>query len=457
MRPGRSLAVAVCHTVLWGIRSLLGLVVAAVAGMAPVPWATRGVEAHEFTLDSVMSAFVKLEPTEAHLVIRVPLHVMKAAKFPLRGREIDLASADPALERALGDIARGVTLWENERPLRSSAGRGRLSLPSDRSFDSYERALAHIAIPDARPAAIYADQGYVDAHLTYPIASPAARFSIRTSVAPEFRTSLRLAIRYLPLGDPERVLLITSLSGRVRLDPAWYQAAGAFMLLGVAHIWSGADHLLFLLCLIIPVRGLRRILPIVTAFTVAHSVTLLASAYDLAPGGAWFPPFVETLIAASIVYMAVENVAGGDLRRRWLVTGLFGLVHGFGFSYALRENLQFAGRHLTVSLVSFNVGIELGQLAVLAVMLPAVALLMRYVLVGRLGIGVASALIGHVGWHWMVDRGDVLWKMPWPAPDARSVGLLAWWVAGVLLAAGAASLAVRVIGTALGARPRRVA
>jgi hypothetical protein len=195
----------------------------------------------------------------------------------------------------------------------------------------------------------------------------------------------------------------------------------------------------------------------VTAFTVAHSVTLLGSAYDLAPGGPWIPPLVETVIAASIVYMAVENVVGGDLRRRWLVTGLFGLVHGFGFSYALRENLQFAGRHLAVSLMSFNIGIELGQLAVLAIMLPAVALLMRYVLAGRLGIAIASALIGHVGWHWMVERSEVLWKVPWPVLDARAVGILAWWVAGVLLAAGAAAAAVRAVGTAMAGRHRRIA
>src|SRR2546427_558336 len=87
--------------------------------------------------------------------------------------------------------------------------------------------------------------------------------------------------------------------------------------------------------------------------------------YALAPAGAWFPPFVETAIAASIVYMALENIVGVDLRRRWLTTSLFGLVHGFGFSYALRENLQFAGRHRVVSLLAFNIGIELGQMAVL--------------------------------------------------------------------------------------------
>ena len=81
----------------------------------------------------------------------------------------------------------------------------------------------------------------------------------------------------------------------------------------------------------------------------------------------WFPPLIETLIAASIVYMAIENITGAHLQRRWVVTFAFGLVHGFGFSFALRESLQFAGSHLLTSLLAFNVGVELGQLLVLVV------------------------------------------------------------------------------------------
>jgi hypothetical protein len=172
-------------------------------------------------------------------------------------------------------------------------------------------------------------------------------------------------------------------------------------------------------------------------------VTLLGSAYSLAPEGAWFPPFVETVIAASIVYMALENIVGADLRRRWLITGLFGLVHGFGFSYGLKENLQFAGRHLLVSLFSFNVGIEIGQVLVLVVMLPALALLLRYVLVGRIGMIILSAIVANVAWDWMVERGDVLWRVEWPRLDAAGLASVARWLAGVLLAAGGASLLVK--------------
>jgi len=115
---------------------------------------------------------------------------------------------------------------------------------------------------------------------------------------------------------------------------------------------------LFVMCLIIPFRRIRPLVVIVTSFTVAHSITLLASAFSLLPKALWFPPLIETLIAASIVYMAFENIVGSRWQRRWIIAFGFGLVHGFGFSFALRETLQFAGSHLLTSLLAFNLGVE---------------------------------------------------------------------------------------------------
>ena len=170
-------------------------------------------------------------------------------------------------------------------------------------------------------------------------------------------------LRFLPPGGAVRAFEFIG-------DPAWFgwTRAGTrpprdSSKLGFFHILDGTDHLLFLFCLVIPFRRFRALIPIVTAFTVAHSITLIASAYNLAPDALWFPPLIETLIATSIVYMALENIVGGaTVHRRWMVAFGFGLVHGFGFSFALRETMQFAGSHLLASLLSFNVGVELGQL-----------------------------------------------------------------------------------------------
>jgi hypothetical protein len=123
----------------------------------------------------------------------------------------------------------------------------------------------------------------------------------------------------------------------------------------------------------------------------------------------------------------------------------------------LRESFQFAVSHLMVSLFSFNVGIELGQLAVLAVMLPALSVLLRFVLVGRVGTIVLSALVAHVGWHWMMERGSALWKVEWPSLDAAGLAILARWVAGVLLAAGVVSVLVRRMSRVTRTRPRAAA
>ena len=110
---------------------------------------------------------------------------------------------------------------------------------------------------------------------------------------------------------------------------------------------------------------MRSLVPIVTSFTVAHSVTLIASAFDMAPSALWFPPLINTLVAVSILYMAFENIAGARLSRRWLMTFAFGLVHGFAFAFAFKQTLQFAGTHLFGSLIAFNVGLEIGQLLLL--------------------------------------------------------------------------------------------
>ena len=402
--------------------------------------------AHEFKLDMVINAFVRPQAGELQLVVRAPLYLFKAAKFPVAGEQVQIDQAAPAIQRALAALQHDVQLFEDGRPLVAGSAGARLSLPSDRSFESYEQALGHVNQALEPGTTIYADQGYVDALITYPIRSAASEFTVRTTAGPELGVALKLALRFLPPEGAERALVITSGSGTVALNPGWLRAAGGFTRLGVVHILGGWDHLLFLLCLMIPLRGWRQVLSAVTVFTVAHSFTLLGSAFGLAPSGAWFPPFVETAIAASIVWMALENIVGVRLDRRLLLTGLFGMVHGFGFSYGLQENFQFAGTHLLVSLCAFNVGIEAGQLLVLALMLPLLAWLRRHLLAGRAGVIVLSALIAHTAWHWMGERADALWRVPWPAPSGAALATLGFWLAGMLLAGAAMSLATRRLG-----------
>ena len=158
----------------------------------------------------------------------------------------------------------------------------------------------------------------------------------------------------------------------------------------------------------------------------------------------------STLIAASIVWMALENifdsVAGRDIEadggravaRRWAATTAFGLVHGFGFSFALRDQLQFAGSHLLASLLAFNVGVEIAQLVVIVGAATAVTLAFRRLSSPRVAAIVVSALAAHTGWDWLLERGAVWWQYPWPLPSAEALTAMAIWVSIVFAAAAGA-------------------
>lgn len=411
--------------------------------------------AHEIPSDVKVQAFVKPDGQKLQLLVRVPLTAMREVDIPKRGPGyLDLARADAALRTAATLwIADNIDLYEAGRQLAYPVvADARVSLPSDKSFASFDEARAHLAGPRLpEKMELFWNQGMLDVLFDYPIQSANAAFSIHPRLE---RLGLRVtvALRFLPPGGAERAFEFHGDPGTVALDPRWHQAALRFVESGFWHILEGTDHLLFLLCLVIPFRRFGALVLIVTSFTVAHSITLIASAYDLGPNALWFAPLIEMLIALSIVYMAIENIIGTNVQRRWMLTFAFGLVHGFAFSFALREQLQFAGNHLLTSLLSFNIGVEFGQLLVLAVLIPLIRLLFHYVVPERIGVIILSVLIGHTGWHWMLERGERLGQFPWPAFDAATLAsAMRWLIALVAMAAGmwAVNAALRKRGVQL--------
>ena len=364
--------------------------------------------AHEIPATVAILGFARPESQHFRLLLRVPLGSMRDFDFPLRaGTYLDIALADSLLRDAARLwLADYIDLRENDGDrLTPRLAALRISLPSDRSFASYDTALASVLSPPL-PAGteIPWQQALLDVLFEYEIASDTSAFSITPRLAWLGGRTTTL-LRFVPPSGAERIYQYQGDPGLIRLDPRWHQAAVRFVRLGFEHILDGIDHLLFVLCLVIPVRRLRPLIAIVTAFTAAHSVTLIASALGLAPDALWFPPLVETLIAASIVYMAFENIVGAKLEHRWKFAFAFGLVHGFGFSFALRESMQFAGRHVIGSLLAFNVGVELGQLMVVAIAVPLLTMLYRHVVRERMGTILLSALVAHTAWHWMTERG----------------------------------------------------
>ena len=401
--------------------------------------------AHDIPGEMRAHAFVKHDDGHLRVLMRLPLALFLNVNLPKRGPGyIDLAQIDASMPVAIKAIDRGIEFYADGRRLPLAQANARVSQPSDRSFDTFERAVAHMRgarLPESTN--VFWNQGYVDAELDYGGVAQGAGLAIDFHPSPGLRERLKLDLRLIQPDGQIRAFEIATGSGAIALDPRWYQAAWSFVQSGFEHILDGPDHLLFLLCLVLPFRRIDwNLVGVITSFTIAHSITLIAAAYGFVPHGAWFPPTVELLIAASILYMAIENVVHPALSRRWILSGAFGLVHGFAFSFLLASQLQFAGSHLLLSLLSFNVGIELGQLLVLAVTVPVLGLLYSIPRIPeRLVIVVGSVLIGHTAWHWLTERAAVLRKVEWPeewlTPSALAASifvatllLLLAWVAG---------------------------
>ncbi|MGA7414129.1 MAG: HupE/UreJ family protein [Bryobacteraceae bacterium] len=193
--------------------------------------------------------------------------------------------------------------------------------------------------------------------------------------------------------------------------PSKLHVAGAYLRLGIEHIWGGIDHLLFILALMILVKGTRRLIATVTAFTVAHSITLAGATL----GFVRVPQQpIEACIALSIVFVACEIVhsrqgwQGWTERWPWIVAFTFGLLHGFGFASALNA-VGLPQTAIPVALLFFNVGVEIGQLLFIAAILSIMAL--AHSLIRRTAIPkpawawrVAPYSIGGVAAFWMIQR-----------------------------------------------------
>jgi hypothetical protein len=373
--------------------------------------------AHEVPSDVTVRMLVRPDGDRVELLVRAPLEAMQDIVFPTFGPGyLDVPRAGPQLRDAAQLwLLDNLELYEGERRLPLAIVAVRASIPSDRSFAEYDTALAHFrSAPLPEGLGLPWQQALLDVQLTAPIESELSLFSLRARTERLGRRVVN-AVRFFGANGVERVFQIEGDAGVVALDPRWHQSMLRFLVQGFEHILDGADHLLFLLCLVVPFRRqLRALVWIVTAFTAGHSVTLIASAYGAAPTGLWFPPLVETLIALSILYMCVENVVWLAPKTRWPIAFGFGLVHGFGFSFALQNTLQFAGDHVLTSLLAFNVGIELGQLLVLVLLVPALNVLFRYV-PERAGGIVIAVLVGHTAWHWLLERFAALRSFDlWP-------------------------------------------
>ncbi|MGB8700227.1 MAG: HupE/UreJ family protein [Thermosynechococcaceae cyanobacterium] len=256
--------------------------------------------------------------------------------------------------------------------------------------------------------------------------APTAALPVRVQGAPGQHSTLRLHYRwpqpvadltmsyrlFLPGVNSAQCLATIFADGQTRtvvftpeqpeiafISTPMVQQAIGFIGLGIQHIWTGYDHILFLLSLLMLGGGLPSLLKVVTAFTVSHSITL-----SLAVLGAVSLPgrLVESAIALTIVYVAAENFWRKTTKGRWLLTFAFGLIHGFGFASILRE-MAIPRDQLALALGSFNLGVELGQVAVVGLMFMGLQRL-RPLTERKLFRNWVSASIVVMGLIWFTER-----------------------------------------------------
>lgn len=315
--------------------------------------------------------------------------------------EIVFARADAALlMRGLDEDGNGAISADEVRAARTSLGRvltPKIGVRADK-----DECLGKL------DDAFLVEEDGLSVRLVYLCAAPPASVHLRFDVL----DALSYGHRHIARAESGKVVVeevffgsrrewdISPVTSENTAKPVESKNFGAFFLMGIEHILLGYDHLVFLFGLVLVGGRWRSILLVVTAFTLAHSITL-----GLAVLGVWAPSprIVEPLIALSVAYVGVENQFVKDAEKRWRITFPFGLIHGFGFAGALGE-IQLPKADVPKALLGFNLGVEAGQLATLAVVLPLIVAARKREWFEKRGVQMSSWVIAALGLVWFVVR-----------------------------------------------------
>jgi hydrogenase/urease accessory protein HupE len=246
------------------------------------------------------------------------------------------------------------------------------------------------------------DENVLQLHIAYTFAEPVTRVTI-TSTMDRITQENHRHLARVGFGEAPREDVLDISAPSVTRDAASSQTVGEritrFLTLGIEHIFTGYDHLAFLLGLLVTAATLGGLVNVVTSFTAAHSVTLGLATFGLVS----LPTsLIESLIALSIAYVAIENLLRKRITARWRVTFLFGLVHGFGFSNVLRE-MELPRQDLALALFTFNAGVEVGQVLFVIAVFPILVFFTKRRMHPAV-LGGCSAAILCLGVYWFVQR-----------------------------------------------------
>lgn len=318
--------------------------------------------------------------------------------------EVDGPKVEVALTLALTDLHAGPNFDTN------LDGRVTRSDVAEQESLLFQTITDHFEVtapdpPRTREMTSYAlegDSGLATVQLRYEFGHEVSQVTIVSSLDQITQSDHRHLLQIGP-ADQARFAVLTADAPDITIDhatgiPLWVTIL-EFIHLGVGHIFTGYDHLAFLIGLLLATTTLLSLVQVVTFFTLAHSVTLVLATLGIV---ALPPRLIESLIALSIAWVAIENFTGKMLIHRRVVTFVFGLVHGFGFSNVLRE-MGLTRSQLAVSLASFNVGVEIGQLVFVALLFPLLMVVFRQKWKEH-AVAAASVSIMCLGFYWFVQR-----------------------------------------------------
>jgi len=395
----------------------------------------------------VLQGFLKQEGTRARLLVRVPLVLLQAASLPKRGPGyLDLAHVDDRLNDVAESAGRQIEIAGDGAPLIPMVRATRIALLSDRSFTTYETALA--SFDGAKlpvDTDLFWDQGFFDVELEYPLRAADSRLSIRSNVAPELERRVQLRLTFLPPNAPMRNYEIASGSGWIPLDPSALEAAWSSLKRGFADSFA-VDRLVFLLCLIAPFRDLRSLLAVVVVMAGMQALTMTATGAHWFSEAAWLQPLADVGLALAVLLLAIGNLGAPSLRRRWFIAAVIAALGGFAIGPLFAQSWQFAGMHPVVAALSYNAGVVAGAVFILVVAQVMLRAVFAFVLGAPLGVIVLSALLAWMGWQWLFDAAHRLRQAMDAGVSSTSIVAVVRWLLPALLVGGAAYFLPRSFG-----------
>jgi len=322
--------------------------------------------------------------------------------------------ADPI---GLGEmVLQGHQLSSNEELLTGKVKSVRIHTANQQPpFATLEEAQAAFQLPTntQNQEETFVGDTVTDVIIHYPSNDTVYNYQLSSSLDPDLENqeeTANLVLDYFPGGT--QVFRATGLlNDPVVVSRSALAAAFTFVKEGVVHILKGYDHVLFVVCLVIGATTISSLLWRVTGFTLGHSVTLTIGFFGLVPAAPWFVPAIEAGIALSIIYAAVIALAKIEGKSSFLVTAAIGLLHGLGFSFVLQEILQVNAPNIWQSLLAFNIGVEIGQLAIVLLIWPVLFFLHKMkpamALPIRWSIAIPCVLLAAV---WTGERLVMVWN-----------------------------------------------